>query len=132
MRQPIEAPFKEPLIADWSEVGLGLVAVVFAFLGHPLGHVVAVNGALCHGAYALRLATRFSTPLWWWDVACNVCMLLHVNSHACAQPFCAGVTALACSAWKFNNAAPEYDPAVHASLVQLPLFLGLSHFTNHC
>ena len=123
----------DAIVVDWAEMGLGLITAMFALTGHPLGQVVGVNGVLCHGAYAVRLSTPYRLTFWWWDAVCNVCMCLYVNAHLCAQPLAAGITALALAAWVGNNLADEGPhPVVHATLIQLPLFVGLAYFISQC
>lgn len=131
MEVPIRAPARNPPIL-WDEVALAAVTLLFATTLHPFGLIIAVNGVLCHGSYALSLSHAAHARAW--DVLCNVVMCVYVNLDPCAQPFCGAVTLVAVVAWRWNQSTPDgtKKATVHAFFVQLPLFFAMLHYADAC
>lgn len=111
---------------------LGVMTLLYLTSLHPIGLIIAVNGVLCHGSHALSLP--IAPQLRAWDVAWNVLMGTYANLHACGQPVCGTLTAVAVVAWRLNQRNDEGwgKSVVHAVCVQLLLLLALLHFVRAC
>jgi len=112
----------------WSEVFLALFTILFTYTNTIPGYIIAINGVLCHGSAALSLPyNRELTSL---DISCNICLTLYVNLDPRAQPLTGIVSCFSFFAWKYNQInTGNLKAIVHATCVQLPLFIGLRHYS---
>lgn len=127
----VPVPRRRPPIL-WDEVALGAMTMLYLTALHPIGLIIAVNGVLCHGSYALSLP--IADRLRQWDVACNVLLSAYVNLHACGQPACGVATVFATVAWRLNQRVWKgWDKSVvHAVCVQAVLLVALLYFVKAC
>jgi len=116
----------------WDEVALGAMTLLYLTTLHPIGVIIAVNGVLCHGSYALSLA--IAERMRQWDVAWNVVLGAYANLQVCGQPLCGTLTAFAVVVWRLNQRNDEGwgKSVVHAVCVQLILLVALMHFVQAC
>ena len=128
----MEVPTRRHPPILWDEVGLAVMTLLYLTTWHPIGLIIAVNGVLCHGSYALSLP--IATRLRQWDVACNVAMGAYANLHACGQPMCGVLTVFAVVAWRLNQYLADgwFKSLIHALNVQLVLLVALTHFVHAC
>lgn len=122
----MEVPVRRQPRILWDEVALGAMTLLYLTALHPIGVIIAVNGILCHGSCALSFP--IAGRLRQWDVAWNVLLGTYANLHACGQPVCGALTAVAVVVWRLIQRVE----AAHAVGVQLLLLLALLHFVKAC
>ena len=112
----------------WSEVFLALFTILFMYTNTIPGYIIAINGVLCHGSYALSLPYKEELRIF--DASCNICLTLYVNLHPGTKPLTGIVSCFSFFAWRYNQInTGNLKAIVHALCVQLPLFIGLTQYS---
>lgn len=112
----------------WSEVFLALFTILFMYTNTIPGYIIAINGTLCHGAHALSLPYKKELRIF--DASCNICLSLYVNLNPRSQPKTGIISCFSFFAWRYNQInTGNLKAIVHATCVQLPLFIGLRHYS---
>jgi hypothetical protein len=122
-----------PRVVRWDEVALAFTTLLFATTLHPIGYVIAINGVLCHGGYAVGF--RYGDTIRNWDVFCNCVIAVYVNLCPCGQPWTGITCAIGTTVWLVNMFVPlgfNAHSAVHAAGVHLPMLVGLCYFASAC
>ena len=112
----------------WSEVFLALFTILFMYTNTIPGYIIAINGTLCHGAHALSLPYKKELRIF--DSSCNICLSLYVNLNPRSQPKTGIISCFSFFAWRYNQInTGNLKAIVHATCVQLPLFIGLRNYS---
>mgnify|MGYP001193256609 FL=1 len=113
----------------WREVVLALFTLLFMYTNTIPGYIIAINGVLCHGSLALSLPYKHELTIF--DSACNICLTVYVNLYPRSQPLTGFVSCFSFLCWRYNNKfiTGNLHSIVHATCVQLPLFIGLRHYS---
>lgn len=112
----------------WREVFLALFTIIFIYTNTIPGYIIAINGVLCHGSAALSIPCKHKMRIL--DVSCNICLTLYVNLHPKSQPLTGIVSCFSFFAWRYNQInTGNLKAIVHATCVQLPLFIRLRHYS---
>lgn len=111
----------------WCEVALGIFTLIFMYTNTIQGYIIAFNGVLCHGSHALSLP--YKNELRILDASCNICMTIYVNLYPRSQPLIGIISCFSFISWRYNQVNTGNKAVLHATCVQLPLFIGLRHYS---
>lgn len=108
-------------------------ACMYLVIPSPIAVTIAVNGCLCHISAAHRCAS--SVLFCGWDVLCNVCFVVYVNLHECAQPL-NGILTLVAVAGVFVmhclTTSRRTRIWIHVLTIQATGFWGVLNFSRSC
>ena len=95
--------------------------IPFAITPSWLGRVVVVNGIIYHGMRGSN--HRWWEPAMYFDIVCNVIMIIYVNVATAAQPVTAVLSAISTVAFLLNSTAaltsrPVASAVLHVSVTQ--------------